>query len=136
MVEVLIGGAEGLVQTVAVEVVPPVVDALDIDAVVQRVDIAAILERVDLDTLLEKVDVNALLERVDLDALLARTEFGAVASRSAGAVAGRALDLVRSQGVGIDAFIDRWTARLLRRRDDGRPKGPARLVDDRSRTQS
>ena len=115
MLEVLIDGAGELVQTVAVEVVPPVVDALDVDAVVKRVDVEAIVERVDLDALLAKVDVNALMERVDIDAVLARTEFGAVASRSATAVASRVLDLLRSQGVGVDTFIDRWTSRLLRR---------------------
>src|SRR5947209_4152779 len=109
VLDVLLEGAGDLVQSVAVEVVPPVVDALDVDAVVQRLDIDAILERVDLDTLLANVDINALVERVDIDALLARTEFGAIVSRSAGAVAGQALDLVRSQGVGVDRFIDRWT---------------------------
>jgi hypothetical protein len=133
VIEVLLESAEGLVQTVAVDVVPPVVAALDVDAVVQRIDIAAILERVDLDSLLEKVDINALLERVDIDALLARTELGAVASRSATAVASRALDVVRSQGVGLDGFIGRWTARLLRRADQDGPTGPALLVTDPNR---
>src|SRR3954470_12712613 len=128
VIEVLLESAEGLVQTVAVEVVPPIVAALDVDAVVQRVDVAAILERVDLDSLLEKVDINALLERVDIDALIARTELGAVASRSATAVAGRALDVIRSQGVGLDGFIGRWTARLLRRADNDGPTGPVLLL--------
>jgi hypothetical protein len=139
----LLGGAGEIVQSVAVEMVPPVVDALDVDAVVQRVDIDAILERVDLDALVDKidvtrliervdldellakVDVNALLSRVDLDALLARTEFGEVAARSGGAIASRVLDVLRSQGVGIDTFIERWMAKLLRRRPaPGRDRPP------------
>jgi hypothetical protein len=142
----LLEGAGELVQSVAVDVVPPVVDALDIDAVVQRVDIDALLDRVDvdalvdridltrlieqvdLDVLLAKVDVNALLLRVDIDALLARTEFGEIAARSGGAVASRALDVVRSQCVGVDTFIERWMAKLLRRRPARGHSGPPLLV--------
>jgi hypothetical protein len=147
MFEALLEGAGGIVQSVAVEVVPPVVNALDVDAVVQRVDIDAILdrvdldalvdkiditaviERVDLDELLAKVDINALLLRVDIDALLARTEFGEVAARSGGAIASRMLDVVRSQFVGIDTFIERWMAKLIRRRRPARERnGPPLLV--------
>ena len=106
MIDLLLENAGGIAQTVAVEVVPPVINAVDIDA---------ILDRIDLDALLARVDVNALVERIDLDAVLERTEFGAVVSRSAGAVAGRTLDVVRGQVVGLDTFVERWTARLLRR---------------------
>jgi hypothetical protein len=134
MLESLLEGAGELVQSVAVEVVPPVVDALDVDAVVQRVDVEAILERVDLDAVLAKVDINALLERVDIDALLGRTEIGALVSRSGSAVAHQALDVVRSQGVGLDAFIERWAARLLRRGNRQEPAGPTLLVDRRPGT--
>jgi hypothetical protein len=115
MLDSLLEGAGDLVQSVANEVVPGVVGALDVDELVQRVDVQALLDRVDVDVLLDRIDVDALLARVDIDALLARTEFGAVISRSGSAVAGRALDVVRSQGVGVDAFIDRWVSRLLRR---------------------
>ena len=124
VLEVLIEGAGDLVQSVAIEVVPPVVDALDVDAVVKRVDIDAVVERVDLDAVLAKVDINALMERIDIDAVLARTEFGAVISQSASAVTHQVIDLLRSQGVGVDAFIDRWTAKLLRRGGDTAPAGP------------
>jgi hypothetical protein len=120
--------AGGLVQTVAKGVVPPVVDAVDLDEVLERVDLQAVLERIDMNALLEKVDLNLLLEHVDLDALLERTELGAVMARSGGAIASRTLDVLRSQGVGLDAFIERWTNRLLRRRDPLVATGPPLLV--------
>ena len=98
VIDALLEGAGGLAQSVAVEVVPPVIDAVDIDAVLAR------------------VDINALLERVDLDALLERTELGSIVTRSASAVVSRSLDVVRQQGAGADALVERWTAKLLRRR--------------------
>lgn len=128
MVESLLEGAGDLVQTVANGVVPPVVEAVDLDDIIGRIDIQAVLERVDLNTLLEKVDVDLLLERVDIDALLARTELGTVMARSGGAIASRALDVVRSQGVGLDAFVERWTNRVLRRHDPLAATGPPLLV--------
>jgi hypothetical protein len=146
MVESLVESAGGLVQTVANEVVPPVLDAVDIDEVVQRIDLQAVVERLDLNVLLEnvdlnallehvdlevlltRVDMNALLERVDVDAILARTELGAVMARSSGAIASRTLDVVRSQGVGLDAFVERWINRMLRRHDPHAATGPPLLV--------
>jgi hypothetical protein len=139
-------GTSELVQSVANEVVPGVVDAIDVDEIVQRVDIQAVLDRLDLDELLEhvdltrlieqidmdavlaKVDINEVLARVDIDALLERTELGAVISRSGSAVAGRALDVMRSQAVGVDAFVERWTNRFLRRREPRAASGPPVLV--------
>jgi hypothetical protein len=130
----LVEGAGELLQSVANEVVPGVVDALDVDEVVQRLDVQAIVDRIDLDTVLDRVDVdrlikrvdveavlasvdlNMVLDRVDFDAVLARTELSAVISRSGSALASRGLDLLRSQAVGMDAFVERWTDRLLRRR--------------------
>jgi hypothetical protein len=155
LLESLVESAGELVQSVANEVVPPVVDAVDVDELVQRIDFQAVLDRVDLNELLEKVDLdqlverldvgrlieridvdavlanvdlNALLEKVDIDAILARTELGAVMARSGGAVASRTLDVMRSQGVGLDAFVERWTNRLLRRHDPLAATGPPRLV--------
>jgi hypothetical protein len=98
----------GLVQSVANEVVPGVVGAIDVDELVQRIDIEALLDRIDID---------GLLARVDLDALLARTELGEIVTRSGSAVASRVLDATRSQAVGVDAFVERWVGRLLRRGD-------------------
>src|SRR4051812_29856720 len=56
--EALVEGAGELVQSVVVEVVPPVVDAVDVDALVQRIDIEAILARIDLDALVQRVDMT------------------------------------------------------------------------------
>ena len=140
-------GAEEVIQSVSNELVPSVVRALDVDelieridvqAIVDRIDVEAVLERVDLTRLLERVDlevvlarldVNEILNRVDIDGLLERTELGAVISRSGSAVAARALDAARSQGVGLDLFIERWTNRLLRRRDPGTAARHSTAVD-------
>ena len=120
------------VQSVANEVVPGVVDALDLDEVVQRldiqeivdrVDVSRLIERIDLDVVLAKVDIDALLARVDVNALLAQTELAAVITRSGGALVGQTLDIVRRQGLGLDGLVDRWTNRLLRRRER-RPSSP------------
>src|SRR3954468_17744466 len=58
VLDALLEGAGELVQSVANEVVPGVVGALDIDEVVQRLDIQAILDRVDMEAILAKVDIN------------------------------------------------------------------------------
>ena len=47
---------------------------------------------------------------------------------ASGGLATDALDEVRSQAVGLDQFIDRWVARLLRRQDRG-PLAPPALLD-------
>jgi uncharacterized RDD family membrane protein YckC len=92
--------------------------------VVSSLDVNALLDRVDVDELLDRVDVDGLLARVDMDDLLARTDVGAVIAQSSGGVAGNALDVVRSQAVGLDEFAARWVGRLRRRPYAG-PPGPA-----------
>ena len=108
------------------------VDALiarvDVDGVVRRVDIDAVVRRVDLDELLRGVDINQVLQRVDVDALIGRTELGSVVARSTAGVIGGALDLLRSVGVGLDLFVQRWVNRLLRRDPAAPPGGPRLLV--------
>ena len=74
-------GASDIVQSVANEVAPGVVGALDVDDVVQRVDIQAVLDRIDLGELLERIDLNALLEKVDLDLLLSRMDVDGLLAR-------------------------------------------------------
>ncbi len=115
--------AEALAQRVAERVVDLVASSLDVNALLDRVDVDALLDRVDVDELLDHVDVDRLLARVDVDDLLARTDVGAVVARSSGGVASNALDVVRSQAVGLDEFIARWTGRL-RRRPYTCPSGP------------
>jgi hypothetical protein len=134
--------AEALAQRVAERVVELVLEVLDVNALALRLDLNALLDHVDVNALLSRVDVDALLARTDVDALLARvdlndlvqrldidglveqTDLGAVIARSSGGVAAEALDSARSQAVGMDQFIDRWTQRALRR--EGR--GPASPV--------
>jgi uncharacterized RDD family membrane protein YckC len=124
--------AEALAQLVAERVVELVVDALDVNALLDRVNVDALLDRTDVDRLLDRTDVNRLLgrvdvgrlmagvdlnpilARVDMDDLIAQTDLGAVIAQSSGGVAGNALDVVRSQAVGLDEFIARWVGRLRR----------------------
>ena len=131
--------AEALAQLVADRVVDLVVSALDVNALLDRVDVDALLDRTDVDKLLDRVDVNRLLARVDLDPILARvdmddliaqTDLGAVVARSSGGVASNALDVVRSQAVGLDEFMARWAGRM-RRRPYTSPPGPPALSASR-----
>jgi hypothetical protein len=117
--------AEALAQQVTERVVDLVVGALDINELAARVDVNALLSRVDIDAMLKKVDLNALLSRVDVNelaqqvdvaALVEKADLGAVIARSSGGMAREALDAVRCQAAGLDQVIDRWVARLLRRR--------------------
>jgi hypothetical protein len=155
LIDSLVDGASEIVQSVANEVAPGVVGALDVDQVVQRVDFQAVVDRVDLQSVLERIDlealldtvdldllmqrldvnrllaridVDALLQRVDINALLAQTELGEVMARSGSAVVARGVDVMRSQGVGLDSFIHRWVDRLLRRGAPVRATGPPLLV--------
>jgi uncharacterized RDD family membrane protein YckC len=83
-----------------------------------------VLDRVDLDRLLERVDLNSIVERLDIDALIEQTDLGAVIAGASSGAASDALDVVRSQSVGLDEFIARWMGRLRRRPYAG-PPGPA-----------
>jgi uncharacterized RDD family membrane protein YckC len=145
--------AEALAQRVADRVVDLVVAALDVDALLDRVDVDALLDRIDVDALLDRVDVDGLLDRVDVarfadrvdidsilarvdvDGLLERTDLGAVVARSSGGVASNALDVVRSQAVGLDEFIARSVGRVRRRPyvsppgSPDRPSGPGAIMD-------
>ena len=85
------------------------------------------VDRLDLDQIVAKVDLDAALRRVDIDALIARTEVGALMARSGSAVMAQTVDMLRSQGVGLDSFTHRWVDRILRRRTAG-PSGPRLLV--------
>jgi uncharacterized RDD family membrane protein YckC len=132
---------EALAQLVAERVVEVVVAALDVNALLDRVDVDALLDRTDVDRLLDRTDVNSLIDRVDvgrlmadmdlnqilatvnMDDLIARTDLGAVIAQSSGGAASNALDVVRSQAVGLDEFFARWVGRLRRHPYTG-PSGP------------
>ena len=79
-------------------------------------DVNALVEQIDLDRIIDKLDINAIMARVDLDALVARTEIGSIIAATGAGIASKAIDVARSQGVGLDFFVQRWTDRLLRRR--------------------
>jgi hypothetical protein len=66
--------------------------------------------------------------RIDMDALVEETDLGAIIVKSSGGMATEALDVVRSQAVGLDRFIDRWVRRLLRRKHPGPSAPPALLA--------
>ena len=104
---------EALAQVIAERAVELVVPALDVNA------------------LLDEVDLNAVLDRVDLMAssahrhrrLVKQTDLGAIIASSTSGVASDALDVVRSQTVGLDEFMARWIGWLRRRPYTG-PPGP------------
>lgn len=103
-------------------------DRVDVDRLLARVDVDRLLARVDANALIDRVDVNQIVAKVDVDALIAKTALGAIVAKSTSGVATEALDAVRSQGVGLDALMMRWTNRVLRRPATGIPAGPAKLV--------
>ena len=123
---------EALAQAVTDRAVELVVSAVDVNALLGRVDLNALLDQVDINALLDRIDINALLDRMDLDdllrhidfdALIGQTDLGAIIAATSSGAAGDALDVVRSQAVGLDEFIARWIARLRRRPYPG-PPGP------------
>ena len=59
------------------QLVPAIVELVDIDAIVRQVDADALLATVDADALLARVDVDALLRQTDVDTLLQRVDVDA-----------------------------------------------------------
>lgn len=110
--------------------VDKIVERVDVDKIVDRVDIEKIIDRVDIQKIIERVDVNAIVEEIDIDALVEQTELGSIIARSTTGVVTEILDVIRSQGVGLDDFIMRWGNRLIgrRRRVATWPEGPPLLV--------
>ncbi len=103
--------------------------SIDLDALLTRLDLDQLLGSVDLNALLSGIDINALMDRLDMDALVANTELGGIIARSTSGVASEALDVVRSQGVGMDNFIARVVNRAMRREQSELPQGPPLLVE-------
>ena len=151
----LINDASGVLQSVANDVAPGVVDAIDVNAVVQRVDIQEVVERVDMNAVLaevnmnallagvnlnapvdqvdvekvvDKLDINAILAQVDIDALIEHTDMGSIIGAAGAGMASKAVDVARSEGVSLDFLLQRWSDRLRRRRPSAQPGGPALLV--------
>ena len=85
------------------------------------------MARLDIGAVLDRVDVNDLVKKIDMDTLIKQTDLGAVIAQSTRGVGGEILDAGRSQVVGLDQVIDRWAARLFRRREPA-PSGPPALL--------
>ena len=153
----LVNDASGVLQSVANDVAPGVVDSIDVNAVVQRVDIQEVIERVDMNAVLaevdmnallagvdmngvidqvdvekvvDKLDINAILARVDIDALIERTDMGSIIGAAGAGMATKAIDVARSEGVSLDFLLQRWSDRLRRRRPSTQPGGPALLTHE------
>jgi uncharacterized RDD family membrane protein YckC len=92
-----------------------ILDQIDVNRLLAKVDLNELLARLDVDALVDRVDINGIVERVDIDAVVMHTDIGSMIAHSSGGIAGDALDAVRSQAVGLDEWIARWVARLLRR---------------------
>jgi hypothetical protein len=140
---------EQLAQALAERIVPLVIDAIDINAILDRVDVNKIIERVDVDKVIsrvdiekvvervdiekvvERVDINKIVSEIDIDSLVEQTELGSIIARSTTGILTEILDVIRSQGVGLDDFILRWGNRLVgrRKRIADWPEGPPLLVE-------
>jgi len=105
-----------------------VVAEVDINALIERVDINAVIDRVDINALVQKVDLDAVVSQMDVDSLVEKTELGSIIAKSTTGVLTEVLDVVRSQGVGLDDFFARWTNLFLRRKAGTLPIGPPLLV--------
>ncbi len=140
---------EQLAQSLAERIVPLIVDAIDIDSILDKVDIEKLVERVDIEKIIDqvdiekiidrvdiqkvidRVDINAIVDKIDIDALMEQTELGSIIARSTTGVITEILDVIRSQGVGLDDFILRWGNRLIGRGSKIKdwPDGPPLLVE-------
>jgi hypothetical protein len=117
-----------------------VLDRVDVDRLLAQiavnrmldtVDVEKLVERVDMQALLNRVDVNEVADRIDVAALLEKTELSAIVARSSTTIFSEGVDLLRSQAVGLDDFLARWVARLLRHGTarSAAPLGPPLLVN-------
>lgn len=87
------------------EIVPPIVNTLDVDGIVQQVDINEVVQKIDINALLDKVDINALLVKVDIDALIERSNLEAIVAQSSSGVFTGIMDTLRFQIVRVDLFL-------------------------------
>ena len=106
---------------------------VDVDALLSQLDLNAVIEKIDLNVLLSRVDVQALVERIDIDTIVQDTDLGAAIAMSSGHVAGKAVDILRSQAVSLDDRIDHWVRRLLRRGGPD-PAAPQTLLNTEAGT--
>lgn len=147
--------SNGMLTRIVEQVVPTVIDSIDlnrvlgrvdinalledvdVDALVARIDLDALLDRIDVDGIVERVDINGVVQRVDIEGILDDVDVAAIAKRadigdlvaeSTTSVAGSALDLGRRQIVGLDAILMSFVNRVMGREPGEIKPGPERLV--------
>ena len=108
-------------------------DRVDVDRLLDRVDPDRLLDRVDPDRLLDRVDVDRLVARIDVDGIVGRVDIDGIVASSTRGAAGRLIDVVRRQLVGLDTVLMRTLQRV--RGVDVRtlPDGPPTLMTDETR---
>ena len=74
--------------------------------------------------------VPLVIDAIDIDSLVEQTELGSIIARSTTGILTEILDVIRSQGVGLDDFVLRWGNRLVgrRKRIADWPEGPPLLL--------
>ncbi|HEV7774879.1 MAG TPA: hypothetical protein VGO48_16480 [Conexibacter sp.] len=89
------------------QVVPAIVELIDVDAIVQQVDTDALVATIDVDALLRRTDVDALLQRIDVDAFLVGVDLDTLIARiDVDAIAARIDVNAIVQEVDIDAIVE------------------------------
>jgi hypothetical protein len=111
-----------------------IVERVDVERVVERVDVERIVERVDIQKIVERIDVNSIVDKLDIDSLVEQTELGSIIARSTTGALTELLDVVRSQGVGLDDFFSKWANRIVGRKTTALPLGPPLLVPEGATT--
>src|SRR5215207_3862845 len=81
IVDSLVGGAMDVVQSVANEVAPGIVESIDIDEVARQVDVQAIVDKIDVESVVERVDVERVIEKVDVQALVDKVDVQSVVDK-------------------------------------------------------
>ncbi len=108
--------------------VDALVARIDLDALLARVDVEGIIDRVDIDGIVKRVDIEGLLDEVDVAGIAKRADIGDLVAESTTSVAGSALDLGRRQIVGLDEILMRFVTRMLGRDASTLKQGPELLV--------
>jgi len=65
------------------EIVPEVIDAIDVERVLARIDIDALVSRIDIDGLVGRIAIDDVVQRIDIDRLVANIDIDALVRRIA-----------------------------------------------------
>jgi hypothetical protein len=71
----------GLLDALASEVVPAVLQRLDLNAILDRVDVQRVVDRVDVQAVVRRIDVNEVVGRVEVNEVVARIDVNEVVGR-------------------------------------------------------